>query len=95
VFPFSENLASLEILQLVALVTGIAGITDFGIQRFRYIPGILDVDTERVCKSNCGYVDLIGQGDRYFSLFGKDLGAEAARLRQQKSKSAYNIKNGE
>lgn len=87
VFPFSENLASLEILQLVALVTGIAGITDFGIQRFRYIPGILDTDTEQICKPNCEYVNLIGQGDRYFSLYGKDLAAEAARLRQQNLRS--------
>src|SRR5256885_11651150 len=36
VFPFSANLGSLEVLQLVALVTGAAGVTDFGIQRFRY-----------------------------------------------------------
>lgn len=84
VFPFSANLASLEVLQLVALVTGIAGITDFGIQRFRYIPGILDTDTERVCRYDCEFVQLTAQGDRHFSLYGKDLGAEAARKRQIK-----------
>ena len=82
VFPFSANLASLEILQFVALVTGIAGLTDFGVQRFRYLPGILESDTERMCRDNCDYVNLIGQGDRHFNLHGRDLGAEAARLRQ-------------
>lgn len=83
VFPFSSNLASLEILQLVALVTGIAGITDFGIQRFRYLPGIIDTDTEKVCKANCEFTQLIAEGDQNFSLFGKDQGAKMARERQR------------
>lgn len=83
VFPFSANLASLEVLQFVALVTGIAGITDFGVQRYRYQPGILEADVERVCKADCEYVQIIGHGDRYFHLYGRDLGAEAARIRQR------------
>ncbi len=83
VFPFSANLASLEVLQLIALVTGIAGITDFGIQRFRYNPGIMDNDTEKVCKEGCEFKKLIGQGDRYFTLVGQDFGAENARERQE------------
>ncbi len=82
VFPFSSNLASLEVLQLVALVTGIAGITNFGVQRFRYNPGILEADVERACDPNCEFAELIAQGDKHFSLFGVDLGAEAARKRQ-------------
>jgi molybdopterin/thiamine biosynthesis adenylyltransferase len=87
VFPFSANLASLEVLQLVALVTNIAGISDFGIQRFRYQPGILDADVERACEADCEYVSLTGQGDRHFHLYGRDLGAEAARHRQAESQS--------
>ncbi len=82
VFPFSSNLASLEVLQLIALVTGIAGITDFGIQRYRYIPGIIDSNTELTCKKNCDFTKLIAQGDCHFSLFGGDLGAQKARQRQ-------------
>lgn len=83
VFPFSANLASLEILQFVALVTGIGGITDFGIQRFRYNPGIIDCDVLRSCKPECDFKNSIARGDRDFYLYGKDLGAEQARKRQK------------
>lgn len=85
VFPFSANLASLEILQMVALVTAIAGISDFGIQRYRYNPGIVDSNIERVCKDDCEFVKLVAEGDKHFKLFGRDLGAEAARKRQMES----------
>jgi len=34
VLPFSQNLASLKVFHLIAHVTGAAGQTDFGIQRF-------------------------------------------------------------
>lgn len=83
VFPFSANLASLEILQAIALVTGIGGIADFGIQRYRYVPGTLESDVERTCRVDCDYMNLIAEGDRHFELHGRDLGAEEARRRQQ------------
>jgi molybdopterin/thiamine biosynthesis adenylyltransferase len=79
VFPFSANVASLEVLHLVALVTGAAGITDFGIQRFRYIPGILEQLPTLRCHPWCDRAELAGQGDRHFSLIGRDLAAEQAR----------------
>ena len=79
VFPFSANLASLEVLQFVALVTGIAGIHDFGVQRYRYNPGLMDANIEVRCCSGCGTVQLTAQGDRHFSLIGRDQGAEATR----------------
>lgn len=84
VFPFSANLASLEIMQLVALVTGIAGIDDFGVQRYRYNPGIMESDVERSCNSGCENKNLIGQGDRFFHLFSRDLTAEASRTKKHK-----------
>jgi len=84
VFPFSANLASLEILQFVALSTSIAGISDFGVQRYRYNPGILECDKEKFCRPDCGYAVLTGQGDRFFTLFGFDIAAETARTRQRK-----------
>ncbi len=84
VFPFSASLASLEVMQFVALATGIAGIADFGVQRYRYIPGVVETDTERMCRSDCDSVKFTGQGDRYFQLYGHDYGAAAARLRQRR-----------
>jgi molybdopterin-synthase adenylyltransferase len=87
VFPFSENLASLEVFQLVALVTNAAGQSEFGIQRFRWIPGILDYDLSRVCEPYCDISSLVAQGDRHFCLHGRDLGAEKARVRQSSKHS--------
>lgn len=82
IFPFSENLASLEVLQFVALATGIAGIHDFGVQRYRYNPGILDMTCDSECRIDCDNRKLIGQGDRFFRLWGRDHAAAAARKRQ-------------
>lgn len=79
VFPFSQNLASLEVLHLIALVTGAAGITDFGAQRFRYVPGIMERLPERSCDPGCDRAKLVAQGDRYFNLVGRDLAAERSR----------------
>jgi molybdopterin/thiamine biosynthesis adenylyltransferase len=79
VFPFSSNLASLEVLHLVALVTGAAGVTGFGIQRFRYVPGILEQLPETRCTPHCDMDQLIGQGDRHFTLVGRDIAAERSR----------------
>lgn len=81
VFPFSANLASLEVLQLIALVTNIAGIDDFGVQRYRYNPGFLESDITRVCRAGCETKMLTAQGDRYFHFYGQDLTAERIRQR--------------
>jgi len=86
VVPFSMNLASLEVLQFVELVTGIGGMRNFGVQRYRYIPGVLDSNTECQCDASCESSQLVAQGDRFFSLSGKDIGAEFARSRQLKSR---------
>ena len=79
VFPFAANLASLEVLQLVAMATRAAGVVDFGVQRFRYVPGIMEQTMDRVCRSDCDRADLVGSGDQYFTLCGRDPGASAAR----------------
>jgi len=79
VFPFSANLASLEVLQLIALTTGAAGMDDFGVQRFRSVPGILERLGPVPCASWCDRHELVGQGDRHFTLAGRDLAAEQLR----------------
>lgn len=84
VFPFSANLASLEVLQFIALATGAGGIHNFGVQRYRFWPGIVDTDIERKCAEGCDCAELEGSGDRHFQLYGNDLGAQAARKRQKR-----------
>lgn len=70
VFPFSMNLASFEILHLIELVSGIGG-CDFGVQRLRYVPGMLDSINIARCKEGCEQMKLIGQADRKFHLYDK------------------------
>ena len=85
VFPFSANLASLEVLQFVALATGIAKMPHVGVQRYRYMPGTLEADPTRSCRGDCENITLTAQGDRHFTLWDRDLAAEVARLRQSSS----------
>ena len=80
VISFSTNLASLEVLQLIALATGIAGVDDFGVQRYRYNPGIVERDVERTCDEECIHVSLTARGDKDFSLYGQCKAAEKTRL---------------
>jgi len=82
VFPFAANLASLEVLQFVALTTRAAGIEDFGVQRYRYMPGILEQLPPRPCSPDCDRSDSIARGDRDFNLIGRDSGAEKTRMKQ-------------
>ena len=68
VFPFSANLASLEVFHLISLVTGIAGQSDLGVQRFRYYPGVMDQRLDSACRGGCEFVQLVATGDHHFSL---------------------------
>lgn len=70
VFPFSMNLASLEVLQFVALATGVGGLHDFGVQRFRIPPGVVTSDSRRECQPGCPLEGLVAHGDSHFSLVG-------------------------
>ncbi|MEP7119424.1 MAG: ThiF family adenylyltransferase [Byssovorax sp.] len=82
VFPFSASLASMEVLQFVALTTGLAGWPNLGVQRYRSIPGMMERLPDQHCRDDCPTPTLIGEGDRHFSLFSRDPTAEAARDRQ-------------
>lgn len=79
VFPFSCNVASLEVLQFIALATRMAGMPRVGVQRYRYIPGIVELLPESNCKSTCETVKLTAEGDRHFSLAGRDVAADRLR----------------
>jgi len=68
VFPFSANLASLEVFHMISMVTEIAGQSDLGVQRFRYYPGIMDQRADLKCRSECEFDQLVASGDHHFSL---------------------------
>ena len=68
VFPFSANLASLEVFHMISMVTGIAGQSDLGVQRFRYYPGIMDQRVGLACQRGCEFDQFVATGDHHFSL---------------------------
>jgi molybdopterin-synthase adenylyltransferase len=70
IFPISSHLASFEIFHLMALVTGIGGIYDFGVQRYRYIPGFLSSYNEKTCTAGCTFKALVATGDKILSGIG-------------------------
>ena len=79
VFPFSANLASLEVFHMISMAAGIAGQGDLGIQRFRYYPGVMDQRLDAACKDGCEFGQLIATGDHHFSLMdaGQPIGVGA------------------
>jgi molybdopterin/thiamine biosynthesis adenylyltransferase len=85
IFPFSTNLASLEVLQLIEMATGIAHKGYYGIQRYSYNHGYIRITDEKKCSSGCYYRDGIALGDSAFAPpFGFDHSADKARIRQDK-----------
>lgn len=69
IFPFSSNLASLEIFQLISIATGAGDIDDFGVQRFRYNPGIISQYYDKKCSPNCDFVKSISTGDKFIKVY--------------------------
>ena len=67
IFPFSSHLASFEIFHLMALVTGIGGVHNFGVQRYRYKPGFLSSYDDRECEKGCTFKELTATGDKILS----------------------------
>lgn len=83
IFPFSANLASLEVLQFIETVTGIAGIHYYGTQRYVYNQGYVRVDDSSNCQGACFYKNGIALGDSQFPPnYGIDHSANSARKRQ-------------
>jgi molybdopterin/thiamine biosynthesis adenylyltransferase len=83
IFPFSANLASLEVMQLIEMVTGIGNRDYYGIQRYHYNQGFISLDHDRVCEEGCLFKENVAVGDKVFPPpIGFDHSADAARKRQ-------------
>lgn len=82
VFPFSNNLASLEILQFIELVTGIGNGSSLEPQRYSYNQGYIRLLGEKQCMQECLFKEGIAMGDSVFPPpTGFDHAASKARLR--------------
>lgn len=65
IFPFSANLASMEIFQFISLTTQLGGV-EFGVQRFRYVHGFISNYQDITCHESCSFVEGTGTGDLFF-----------------------------
>ena len=63
VFPFSLNLASLEVLQMLSLVIAPLGISNPRTQRFHFVSGMMDIEDSGLCNDYCPFPSLIAKGD--------------------------------
>lgn len=80
VHPFTTNLASLEIMQLIALATGAGGAEHFGIQRYWYLLGVQQADVTASCQDGCVHQANVGRGEWSFQ-HHDGLPAEAGKYR--------------
>jgi hypothetical protein len=63
VFPFSLNLASLEILQMLTMAIAPLGICNPDTQVYHFVSGIMDVSDSGKCRESCLYPGLVATGD--------------------------------
>lgn len=84
IFPFSTNLASMEIMQFIEQVTGIGNTDYYGTQRYSYNHGYIRLNPDAVCQYGCYFQNGIALADSQFPApYGHDHSAEQARARQQ------------
>ncbi len=86
IMPFASGLASLESLQFVELVTGVAQWGDVGMQQFDFLNGDLQSDHNRKCHRDCEYSRMVGSGSLRPPYLGTDktkLGVEKSLLRRR------------
>jgi len=58
VFPLSSAVASFEVLQLVAMVSNLMGLSDLQQQRYAYYPGVVRVEEASGCRPTCPFLAL-------------------------------------
>ena len=63
VFPFSSNVASLEVLQLISLFVAPSGLSNVGQQIFHFVTGSLEQDKSKKCGEYCYFQTIVGKGD--------------------------------
>jgi molybdopterin/thiamine biosynthesis adenylyltransferase len=93
VFPFSLNLASLEIMQMLSLVIKPSGISDVGEQNYSFVSGTMDVEYGTKCNKNCMFQSIIGLGDSAnWPITSKNIVAEKMREDQAKKHELTQIR---
>lgn len=63
VYPFSANLASLEVLQFLNLFISPSGISNVGQQMYHFVIGSIEQDKLQKCEPSCFFQAIIAMGD--------------------------------
>jgi len=82
VFPFSMNLASLEVMQMLALILG--PIHDLGDQNYHFSTGSLERTEDKDCDLACPYPDIVATGDNWYRVTGEHLAARQAHAGKER-----------
>lgn len=82
VYPFSANLASLELLQFIALAGGIPQLDSGAVQRVHWVAGMLESDNTLECSKGCASGELTACGESRFTFVGRDTASDIAALRR-------------
>lgn len=59
IFPLSAAVASFEVLQLVAMVSGLMDLPDLEQQRYSYYPGVIRIEKMDGCRPDCPFPALV------------------------------------
>ncbi len=86
IFPLSMSLAAHEVIQFVALTTGLASMYNVGEQRFSYYPGMIHV-RHLQCDATCPFVGLVGLGDEAERNTGRVTGTDKSAQRSKEADS--------
>ncbi len=80
VYPFSSNLASLEVLQLLSMIVAPSGLANVGQQMYHFVIGSMEQEKNNSCHENCFFQSIIGSGDNSeVIVYGEHKIAEEAR----------------
>jgi hypothetical protein len=79
VIALSGSVASFEVLQLVAMVSGLMDVPDPGQQRYAYYPGNVRLERYVGCRTECMTQSFLAKGDRAMRGTGYDHSKAAVR----------------
>ena len=79
VIALSASVASFEVLQLVAMVSGLLGLSDPGQQRYSYYPGNVRLEHVTTCEAGCITSSFLAQGNQACAGLGVDHALAALR----------------
>lgn len=82
IYALSMSLAAAEVLQFVALMTGLVQMREIGEQRYSYFPGIVDVQSKS-CDEHCLFQPLLSLGESADERVGQFIGIDPAASKER------------